>query len=280
MNLRSSADQAGWTIREAAWQLEERVLWRGSDAAGRAKERGGEAAGRARTVAEQAARRAQEAVAPLQRLIQTKLTWPLADAFRERSAAARAGITAGVAAVAVAAGVAGATIGTPSQPTDNPANALPEPLPVSQAPPPDQALQGTTPQIEVGERGAKPAPPPKAAEPPAPVPAPAQTPTEVAWQFASAFVSYEIGKSGPQTTAVFEQTAEPALAKSLAASPPRLPTGTKVPQARVLNVVLADRTKDEVTASVSLARLRAVSEVRLTLKHTDKHGWRVMQVLG
>ena len=102
----------------------------------------------------------------------------------------------------------------------------------------------------------------------------------MAWNFASAFVLFEIGKSSPQTTEVFQQTAAPPLAKSLAANPPRLPNGTKVPQARVLNVVLAERKKDEVTASVSLARLRAVSEVRLTLTHTDKHGWRVTQVLG
>jgi hypothetical protein len=281
MNLRSSADQARWTLREAAWELEERLLWRGSDAAERALERGGDAGGQARAVAEQAARRAQEAIAPLQRLIQTKLTWPLADAFRERGTAARAGIAAAAAATAIAAGIAGATIGAPDSATD-PAGALPEPLPAAQMPPPDQALQGTTPQIEVGERGAKPAPAPKQADAPA-APVAAEVPTspaDVAWTFATAFVSYEIGKSGPQTAAVFEQTAEPALAKSLAASPPRLPTGTKVPQARVLNVVLGERTKDEVVVSVSLARMRAVSEVRLTLEHTDKHGWRVVQVLG
>jgi hypothetical protein len=276
MNLRNSADQAGWSIREAAWGLEERVLWRGSDAAGRAVERGGETAGRAREAAKHAARRAHEAIAPLQRLIQTKLTWPLGDAFREQGSAARAGIAAAAATTAIAAGVAGASIGAPDSGPDPVPTAGLGPLPTAPA---GEALQGTAPKIEVKEHGAKPAPAPAPAKPP-PAEAPADAPDEVAWKFASAFVIYEVGKSSPQTTEVFEQTAAPPLAKSLAASPPRLPNGTKVPRARVLNVVLADRKKDEVTASVSLARLRAVSEVRLTLTHTDKHGWRVVQVLG
>jgi hypothetical protein len=279
MNIRNSADQAGWSIREAAWGLEERVLWRGSDAAGRALERGGETAGRARKAAQHAARRAQEAIAPLQRLIQTKLTWPLADALRERGTAARAGIAATAVAAAVAAGVAGASLAPDSAPTPSPTAAL-GPLPAAPSAPAGEALQGTAPKIEVKEeRGVKQAPPPAPATPP-PAEAPADAPDEVAWKFASAFVTYEVGKSSPQTIEIFQQTAAPALAKSLAASPPRLPNGTKVPQARVLNVVLAERKKDEVTASVSLARLRAVSEVRLTLTHTDKHGWRVVRVLG
>jgi len=261
MKIRNSADQAGWQIREAAWGLEEHVLWRGSDAAGRARDV------------------AARAVSPLQRLIQTKLTWPLGDAFRERGTAARAGIAAATAATAIAAGVAGATIGAPgSAPEPAPTTAL-GPLPVAKDAPAGQALQGTTPKIEVGERGVKPPPAAAKAQPPAPE-APAEMPADVAWKFASAFVMYEVGKSGPQTTAVFEQTATPVLAKSLAASPPRLPNGTRVPRARVLNVVLADRKKNEVTASIALARLRAVSEIRITLTHTDKHGWRVVQVLG
>lgn len=281
MKIRNSADQAGWQIREAAWGFEERVLWRGSDAAGRALERGGEAAGRARQVAEHAARRAQEAVAPLQRLIQTRLTWPLADAFMERGTAARAGLAAAAATAAIAAGVAGASIGAPDSGSEPAPPAQLGPLPTAQAPPAGEALQGAAPTIAVDESGAKQAAPPAAVKPaPAPAPEVPQTPAEVSRAFADAFVLYEIGRSSPQTTAVFEQTAAPELAKSLAANPPRLPSGTKVPQARVLNVVLADRKKDEVTASISLARMRAVSEVRLTLTYSDKHGWRVVQVLG
>jgi hypothetical protein len=52
-----------------------------------------------------------------------------------------------------------------------------------------------------------------------------------------------------------------------------------VPQARVLNVVLGPAAKNQVTASVSLVRLRAISEVRLTLTKTGDE-WRVAQVLG
>ena len=44
-------------------------------------------------------------------------------------------------------------------------------------------------------------------------------------------------------------------------------------------VVLGAAGKEQVTASVSLVRLRAISEVRLTLSKTDNE-WRVAQVLG
>jgi hypothetical protein len=274
MSIRTSAETAGWSIREAAWDLEERVLWRGSDAARDVLERGRPAAERARDLAEEAADRAQEAVEPLQRLVQTKLTWPLGDALRERSMAARAGLAGAAAATAIAAGVAGATLGTPADTPDSFTADNPPVAPVVQTASSEQVLQGTAPPIETGEVGIKAPPPPPAAE------QPDDPPSRVAWNFANAFVLYEVGKSDSQTTATFEQTADPALAKSLALSPPRMPSGTKVPEARVLNVVLADRTKKQVTASVSLARLRAVSEVRLTLTHTDEDGWKVVQVLG
>jgi hypothetical protein len=114
---------------------------------------------------------------------------------------------------------------------------------------------------------------------PAPPVDPSAPPDKVALSFSQAFVQYEVGQMDENTATVFGATASPALAQSLATTPPRLPAGTKVPRAKVLNVVLADRTKDQVTASVSLVRLHAVSEIRLTLEHTPK-GWRVAQVLG
>jgi hypothetical protein len=52
-----------------------------------------------------------------------------------------------------------------------------------------------------------------------------------------------------------------------------------VPRARVLNVVMGAETKNQITASVSLVRLRAISELRLTLTKTGAR-WRVAQVLG
>jgi hypothetical protein len=101
----------------------------------------------------------------------------------------------------------------------------------------------------------------------------------VAWQFAQAFVGYEVGNSSKKTDTAFVATATKPLIKSLAADPPRLPSTGKVPQARVLNVVLGTAGKQQVTASVSLVRLRAISEVRLTLTKTGDE-WRVAQVLG
>ena len=132
------------------------------------------------------------------------------------------------------------------------------------------ALQGVTPRFQAGHAApAPPKPPTKASAPP----------EQVAWKFAQAFVGYEVGRSSKKTDAAFAATATKPLVKSLAADPPRLPATGKVPQARVLNVVLGAAGKEQVTASVSLVRLRAISEVRLTLTKTG-HVWRVAQVLG
>jgi hypothetical protein len=132
-------------------------------------------------------------------------------------------------------------------------------------------LQGVTPRFQAGNA------------PPAPAPQPptksAASPEQVAWQFATAFVGYEVGRSNKKTDAAFAATATKPLAKSLATDPPRLPASGKVPQARVLNVVLGAAGNQQVTASVSLVRLRATSEVRLTLTKAGDQ-WRVAQVLG
>ncbi len=242
--LTPTAEDAGSTIREAAWGLEERVLWRGSDAT-----RG--ALGRAR------------------RAIQTRLTWPAADILRERSAWTRAAIAAGAATIAIAAAAGGAMSAAdhPSVRSAVPAAASVTPAPQS----PGHVLQGVTPRFQAGDAPAAPPPQPptKSAAPPA----------QVAWQFATAFVGYEVGRSNKKTDAAFAATATKPLAKSLAADPPRLPATGKVPRARVLNVVLGAAGKEQVTASVSLVRLRSISEVRLTLTKTGK-AWRVAQVLG
>jgi hypothetical protein len=248
--LALSAEDAGWSLREAAWDIEERVVWRGGDATRSALER------------------ASRSLAPLQRLIQTRLTWPVGDALRERSGRARAGIAAGVASVAIAAAAGGAIIASHH-------GAAPGTLPaasVTSAPHGAEtlALQGVAPQFQAGHADPAPSQPPtKAAAPP----------EQVAWRFAQAFVAYEVGRSGKKTEAGFAQTATKPLAKALGKDPPRLPSSGKVPQARVLNVVLGAAGKEQVTASVSLVRLRAVSELRLTLTKTGDE-WRVAQVLG
>ncbi len=248
MNLRVQAEDAGWTIREAAWGVEERVLWRGSDAL----------------------RRAGRSMQPLQRLIQTRLTWPIADALAERSHRTRTAIAAGAATLAIAAAAGGAMIAA-----DHPSHHSVAPIAAASATAAPQgdvvgALQGVAPSIPSGHSAPAPVQPPtKTSAPPA----------QVAWQFASAFVAYEVGRSSKKTDAAFTATATKPLVKSLAKDPPRLPSNGKVPQARVLNVVLGAASKQQVTASVSLVRLRAISEVRLTLTKTGDQ-WRVAQVLG
>jgi hypothetical protein len=254
MNLRVSADQAGWSIREAAWGFEERVLWRGGDAAQAAVDRAG------------------RATAPLQRLIQTKLTWPLADAYRARGRKTRVALAASAAAVAVAAGGAGAVTAIDHASTDPAVHRL---APVAAAPQGSDTLvlQGVTPQFQASDSDTA-APPP-----PAPAAKPTEKPAQVAWDFSQAFVTYEVGNSSKATDSAFADTATKQLAKTLKADPPRLPANGKVPKARVLNVVLGKATKQQVTASVSMVRLRAMSELRLTLTR-DGGQWRVAQVLG
>jgi hypothetical protein len=251
MNLRVSADQAGWSIREAAWDLEERVLWRGGDAARTAFDRTG------------------RATQPLQRLIQTKLTWPVADAYRARGRKTRAALAASAATLALAAGGAGA-ITAIDHGLGQPTAAAPL-APVAAVPQASDtlALQGVTPQFQPGH----------ATVPPAPAAKPTEKPAQVAWDFADAFVGYEVGHSDKATESTLAATATKSLAKALESDPPRLPANGKVPRARVLNVVLGAADKQQVTASVSLVRMRAMSELRLTLTRAGD-SWRVAQVLG
>jgi hypothetical protein len=252
MNFRASSEDAGSSVREAAWGLQENVLWRGSDAT------------------RDALARANRSTLPLQRLIQTRLIWPVEDALGRHSRRTRRAIAAGAATLALAAAAGGALsaadhAATPASPHAAASVTAAGPHNTSLT-----ALQGVTPTIQPGHAAPAPAQPPtKSSAPPA----------QVAWQFSQAFVGYEVGKSSKKTDTAFAVTATKPLAKSLVADPPRLPSNGKVPQARVLNVVLGAAGKEQVTASVSLVRLRAISEVRLTLTKTNDQ-WRVAQVLG
>ena len=60
---------------------------------------------------------------------------------------------------------------------------------------------------------------------------------KVARRFSEAFVFYEIGQRSDRAEAVFAQTASTPLANALLERPPRLPAGTKMPKAKVLNLV-------------------------------------------
>ncbi|HWB68874.1 MAG TPA: hypothetical protein VG518_02755 [Solirubrobacterales bacterium] len=104
--------------------------------------------------------------------------------------------------------------------------------------------------------------------------------TEVARRFADAFVLYETGKTSNAVKAAFHATATPALARSLLRRPPRLPANVKVPRAKVLNVVLGPAHNGVSTISVSLLRVGLTSELRLDMQKDKSGDWQVTNVLG
>jgi hypothetical protein len=104
---------------------------------------------------------------------------------------------------------------------------------------------------------------------------------QTARDFSGAFVLYEIGRTNAKVNQTFAQTATPGLVKALKARPPRQPGSVKVPKAKVQNVVLSAPQDNGhlIEASVSLLRLGALSELRLTL--TQRHqSWAVAEVRG
>ena len=259
MSIKLSAEDARWGVREAAWTVEERVIWRASDAS------------------RAALRRALRAVSPLQRLIQTKLVWPLSDRLDDYGVLARTAVaTVGVAA-ALGAGAAGVMVAGSGEGSPAPVAAA---AVVPQASDHGASLQGVPPDFVADPNAstttaatATPAPPPAGGEEAATEPGP------VAWSFARAFVQYEVGEVDDAAVKTFNESATKPLASALSDNPPRLPEGANVPEAQILNVVLGKQTGKEMTASVSLLRLEVASELRLTLQETDK-GWRVAGVLG
>lgn len=104
---------------------------------------------------------------------------------------------------------------------------------------------------------------------------------KVAHQFAGAFVLYEIGRESSNVRSVFNETATPQLSHALLRRPPRQPAGTKVPKAKVLNVVPGPHHGDTYTLSVSLLRVGVTSELRLDMQRNEKTGkWQVTDALG
>jgi hypothetical protein len=102
---------------------------------------------------------------------------------------------------------------------------------------------------------------------------------KVARRFSEAFVFYEVGEHPARAKAVFGETAVPQLATALAERPPRLPADSKVPKARVVNLVPGPRAGRAYTVSVSLLRLGLTSELRLELGK-EKGEWLVTDVRG
>jgi len=278
--MKDTAEDAGrklrWTVREAAWDTEERVLWRGTD------------------VARATGERALKGMEPLQRLIQTKLAWPVADAWRDGGTTVKAGLaTAAVAAVAATsaggaalAGDAGSApvIHAKVEQTHTPTVAANVPTALNGVNPDFTADKGAG--TTVAAQAADPAQVAGPAQAPAApkaaavmAPEPGAPPDRVAKAFAEAFVRYEVGKADEATAAVFSAVAEKPLARTLEQDPPRLPSGAEVPEAEVLNVVLAEPDGKQVEASVSLSRMEAASELRLTLQ-AFPDGWQVVEVRG
>lgn len=111
-----------------------------------------------------------------------------------------------------------------------------------------------------------------------PAPAPKSPPLKVAHEFASTFVSYEIGDKAAAKR--FADTATGKLAKELKRNPPKLPSGGQIPKATVVNVVRGKRNGDNMQVSVSLMRTGATSELRLALVREKGEGWLVSEVRG
>jgi hypothetical protein len=103
----------------------------------------------------------------------------------------------------------------------------------------------------------------------------------VANEFAEASVSYEIGGAeDPSVQKAFKATATPQLAQALLQRPPRQPSGVKVPEAKVLNIVPAPSKGGVFPISVSLLRVGTTSELRLEMEKPKGKRWRVTNVLG
>jgi hypothetical protein len=105
--------------------------------------------------------------------------------------------------------------------------------------------------------------------------------TKVARQFSGAFVLFETGRKTPEVRTTFNETATPQLTRELLQRPPRLPAGVEVPKAKVLNVVAGPHQGDTYTLSVSLLRVGVTSELRLDMQRDPKTSeWRVTDVRG
>jgi hypothetical protein len=286
-SLRSTVATATEPVREVAWAVEERLVWRGSDLA-----RAG----------------AEAARWPFERIawaVERRLIWPL----RERTAGwgqpNRAGGAAALTAVAVAAAVLGISLasggsgGKQVAATTPPALAVPSPAPTTEAPS-GPVLKGSPPvfRAKAGVDAAKPTSTGEAAvadtataaataatdqasaatSSEKPVPA-GPAAMKVARRFVEAFVFYEIGERSARAATVFEETATPHLATALAERPPRLPENTKVPRARVLNLVPGPRHGATYTVSASMLRVGVTSELRLEMKKANGN-WLITDVRG
>jgi hypothetical protein len=291
------------SLANAAFAVEERVVWGGADVL----------------------RRFAEIVKwPFERIawaIERGFVWPLEERTDGWSASVRIAGLAAMVLLAAGAGVAGLVLASGNGGGGNSGGtvvrAAPAPTPEPTAPTTTQAAQATGAPVlhgakpdfaaEAGNGVAK-----SSAESPAPGgpgststagstsevarsaqssgPAAAATAGEktagpaaikVAHQFAGAFVLYEIGRKSNNVRSVFNETATPQLTHALLQRPPRQPAGTPVPKAKVLNIVPGPHHGDTYTLSVSLLRVGVTSELRLDMQRDPKtREWQVTDALG
>lgn len=274
------------SLADAAFAVEERVLWRGGDGM--------------KSVLDVARWPFERAAWALERAV----IWPLEERTGEWSGAMRTLGVVGAALLATAVGVLGlvwASIGGGSQSRLQATSAKPAPIaktPVESRAPAAPVLHGAEPNFKLEASGNS-----KAGGEPSVAADLETTPSKagagesaatassasagavpaaakVAHRFANAFVLYEIGRTSADVRATFGETATPHLAQKLLQRPPRLPANTKVPRARVLNVVPGPRHGGTYTLSVSLLRLGITSELRLTVGRGADGELRVENVLG
>lgn len=277
------------SLADAAWAVEERLVWGGADAL----------------------RRIGAVVKwPFEQLawaIERLLIWPLQERTDYWSTPLRAAAAAGVVVLAAGAVAAGALLAT--GPREEVAAAVVRqaaavtPPPASSTPPSAAVsapvLRGVAPDFTPEADGGASAQSAETTTKPAASTAPAAGATaskgstaaavtagpaavKVARAFAKAFVLYETGRGEDAVVrAALAETATPQLIHSLLKRPPRLPANVEVPQAKVLNVVAGPRAGETYIFSVSLLRVGVTSELRIDMQRNEQSGkWQVTDVLG
>lgn len=271
------------SVADAAFAVEERVVWGGADML--------------RSLFDAVRWPFERAVWTLERGV----VWPLEERTGEWSAPVRATSAGALALLAAAAGVLGLVLAsgggstTPALEVSAPV-AKPEPVTVQAQPAP--ALHGAAPDFspEAGDAtgsaataGATEASRTSTAGTATAAPAgseevvadPGKAAIDVARRFSDAFVLYETGQTNGRVRTTIAATATPQVTRDLLRRPPRLPANVTVPKAKVLNVVPGPKHGDVYTVSVSLLRVGITSELRLGMQREEGSGkWQVTETLG
>lgn len=287
--MRSTVATATGPVRDAAWAVEERLVWRGAD------------------LLKAVLDAFKWSFERLAWVLEQRLVWPLQERTGEWSPPVRTAARGALAATALALGVVGLLLATSgdgggvpaartvaariaSQPTSpEPAAGAPAPILHGAAPMfapavKDGAMASHAPAekseaVAAGE-AAMPADASGAARSAAPGQVAGPEAIAAARRFADAFVLYETGHVDPEVRAAFHATTIPKLSASLLRRPPRLPANVEVPKAKVLNVVPGPRLGDDSSVSVSLLRVGLTSELRLNMHRVKSGEWLVGEVLG